>query len=79
MTNVSISELKRNPSAVLLGADDYPIAVMNRNKTSGYIVGKDIFEKLISFLEDAEDKKAIESTDYSKGKSLEEVVKELNL
>lgn len=79
MNVVSISELKTNPSAVLSDANDFPIAIKNRNKTSGYVVGKDIFEKLVSFVEDYIDRKAIKEADYKRGTSLENVIKELGL
>ena len=79
MTSVSISELKTNPSAVLSAADDYPVEVKRRNKTEAYVVGKDLFEKLILFLEDIEDKRTIEKTDFSKGRDFEEVAKELGI
>ncbi|OGM28338.1 hypothetical protein A2962_00645 [Candidatus Woesebacteria bacterium RIFCSPLOWO2_01_FULL_39_61] len=79
MTSVSISELKANPSAVLSAADDYPISIKKRNKTAGYVVGKDIFEKLVTFVEDYIDKKAIEDADYTRGTSLDDFVKELGL
>lgn len=79
MTNISISELKTNPSAVLSSASDYPVAVKKRNKTTGYIVGKDFFEKLVSFVEDYIDRKAIKEADYKRGTPLDEVIKELGL
>ena len=79
MTSVSISELKANPSAVLLAADDFPVAVQNRSKTAGYVIGKDIFEKLFLFLEDLEDKKTIKSIDLSDKKDFEDFAKELGI
>ena len=79
MTNVSISQLKANPSAVLSAAEDFPVAVQNRNKTAGYVVGKDIFEKLILFLEDIEDKKAIKSIDLNDKVDFEDFAKKLGI
>ena len=79
MNVVNISKLKTNPSAVLSDANDYPVAIKNRNITTGYIVGKDIFEKLISFVEDYIDRKAIKEADYKKGTPLEKIIKELGL
>lgn len=79
MTSVSISQLKINPSAVFSSAEDYPVAVQKRNKTAGYVVGKDLFEKLVSFIEDVEDRKAIEATDFSKKRDFEEFAKELGI
>lgn len=82
MTTISISELKINPSAAILKSQDYPIAVQNRNDTEAYLVGKDIFEKMILYLEDLEDKKAVDSLtakDYKNSISLEDFTKELGL
>ncbi|MEK7498122.1 MAG: antitoxin [Patescibacteria group bacterium] len=79
MTSVSISQLKANPAAVLSSASDYPVAVQNRNKTAGYLVGKDLFEKMILFLEDIEDKKTIESIDLDDKGDFEEFAKELGI
>lgn len=79
MTSVSISDFKKNPAKVLAGAEDYPIAVLKRNKTAGYFVSKDMFEKLVEFVEDYVDKKAIEEADYSKGRDFEEIAQELGI
>jgi antitoxin StbD len=79
MTSVSISELKKNPSSVFAGAEDYPIAVLKRNKTAGYVVSKTMFEKLVEFVEDYIDRKAIKEADYKHGTPLEDLVKELGL
>ena len=79
MTNVSISELKAKPSKVISASENYPIAIKNRNKTKAYLVGKDIFEKMVEFVENALDREAIKNTDFSKGRDLEEVLEELGL
>jgi prevent-host-death family protein len=79
MTSVSVSDLKMNPSSVLTSAEDYPITVLNRNKTAGYVVGTAMFEKLISFVEDYIDGKAVEGADYKNGTPLEDLAKELGL
>lgn len=79
MTSVSITQLKQNPSAVLSAADDFPIAVQNRSRTAGYVVGKDIFEKLILFLEDLEDKKTIKSINLGDKRDFEDFARELGI
>ncbi|MEK7168736.1 MAG: antitoxin [Patescibacteria group bacterium] len=79
MTTISISQLKINPMAVMLSAQDFPVKVKNRDKTAGYFLGKDLFEKMIEYLEDIEDSKVIERTDFSKGTSFEDVAKELGI
>ena len=79
MNTISISQLKINPSSALAQAADYPIAIENRNKVQGYVVGKALFEKIIAFLEDKEDGVAIKNTDFSKGRNFENVAQELGL
>ena len=79
MTTISVSELKANPAAAINQALDYPLAVLSRSKVKAYLVGKDLFEKLLDYLEDISDRKVIAKTDFSKGESLDKVAKELGL
>lgn len=79
MTTTTISQLKMNPSSVIAQATDYPVAVENRNKVAAYLVGKDLYERLMVFLEDAVDAAAVKNTDFSKGKDFEKVAKDLGL
>ncbi|MBK5538275.1 type II toxin-antitoxin system Phd/YefM family antitoxin [Pseudomonas sp. TH05] len=51
---VSVSELKRNPSAVLSGAQGGPVAVLNHNRVMGYMVPADVFEAMMERLDDLE-------------------------
>ncbi|KKQ55339.1 MAG: hypothetical protein US74_C0034G0004 [Parcubacteria group bacterium GW2011_GWA2_38_13] len=57
MNSISISQLKINPSKAISEALDYPIAVENRNKIEGYLLGKDLYEKIVAFIEDNIDRK----------------------
>jgi antitoxin StbD len=79
MTSVSISELKVNPSAVIDQALDYPVAVEKRNKVKAYVVGKDLYEKIIAYIENYLDRLAVKNTDFTKGKDFEELAKELGI
>lgn len=79
MNTISISQLKINPSKAIEGALDYPVAVENRNKVEAYLLGKDLYEKIVSFIEDYIDRKAINETDFKKGKDFKKVALELNL
>lgn len=79
MNSVSISQLKTNPAKAIMQSDDYPVAVEKRNKVKAYLIGKDLYEKLIAYIEDYIDKKTIEKTDFSKGKDFESVAKELSI
>lgn len=79
MDTISISDLKTNPSKAINFATDFPLAIQNRNKVKAYLLGKDLYEKIVSYIENMVDKKAVEDTDFKKGKDFEEVAKKLNL
>lgn len=79
MNNASISQLKTNPSAVIDQAVDYPVAVENRNTIKAYVIGKNLFEKIVKFIEDYSDIATIRKTDFKKGKDFESVAQELGL
>ncbi len=79
MTTATISQVKINPMAVFSRAIDFPIQIQNRNKTAGYFVGTELFERIIEYLEDIEDKKVIDKTDFSKGTKFEDLAKELGI
>ncbi|WP_285419502.1 type II toxin-antitoxin system Phd/YefM family antitoxin [Pseudomonas sp. efr-133-TYG-5] len=51
---VSVSELKKNPSAVLNGAQGGAVAVLNHNRVMGYMVPADVYEALMDRLDDLE-------------------------
>lgn len=79
MTTVSISQLKTNPSQIISQAYDYPVAVEKRNEIKAYLIGRELFEKIALFLEDYMDRKAVEKTDFKKGRDFEKVASELGL
>ena len=79
MTTTSISQLKINPTAVIRQATDYPVAVENRNTVQAYLIGKNLFEKMVSFIEDYLDTQAVKKTDFKKGKNFEKVARELGI
>ncbi|XFB07139.1 type II toxin-antitoxin system prevent-host-death family antitoxin [Azotobacter salinestris] len=51
---VSVSELKKNPSAVIGAAQGGPVAVLNHNRVMGYVVPAAEFEAMVERLEDLE-------------------------
>ncbi|MEO6968203.1 MAG: type II toxin-antitoxin system prevent-host-death family antitoxin [Rhodanobacteraceae bacterium] len=53
-TSVSITELKRNPSAVIDAADDEAVAVLVHNKPSAYLVPAETYRCMLERLEDLE-------------------------
>ena len=52
---VSVTELKRNYTQVLLQANNQPVAVLNHNRPEAYLLPAAMYEKLLEELEDAED------------------------
>ncbi|MFZ2202514.1 MAG: type II toxin-antitoxin system Phd/YefM family antitoxin [Microgenomates group bacterium] len=79
MTYASISDLKTNPASIISASLDYPVEIKKRNKTQAYLVGKDIFEKLVEKLEDEIDAKAIREAKFDEVIDFEEVAKELGI
>ncbi|MGQ0559494.1 MAG: type II toxin-antitoxin system Phd/YefM family antitoxin [Sphingosinicella sp.] len=51
---ISISELKKNPSAAIAAAEGFPLAILNRNTPSAYLVPAKAWEALMDRLEDIE-------------------------
>jgi len=49
---VGISELKKNPAAVIAVAREQEVAILNRNKPVAYIVSPDVWEHLCDLVED---------------------------
>lgn len=52
--SVSITELKRNPSAVIEAADGESVAVLVHNKPSAYLVPAATYKRLLDRIEDLE-------------------------
>lgn len=57
----SISELKKNPMAVVEQGEGFPVAVLNRNKPAFYCVPAEAYELLMDKLEDVELASLVES------------------
>jgi len=68
-----------NPSAVIAQAADYPVAVESRNTVTAYVVGKRLFERLTSYLEDKLDAAVVAKADFSKRKDFEDVARDLGI
>jgi antitoxin StbD len=52
--SVSISELKRNPQAVIDDVRGEPIALLNHNKPTAYVIPAETYEMLLEMAEDIE-------------------------
>jgi antitoxin StbD len=52
--SATISELKKNPTALLNQAQGEAIAIINHNLPTAYLVPADVYEQLLEKLEDYE-------------------------
>ncbi|MCD9461432.1 antitoxin [Photobacterium phosphoreum] len=59
--SASISEFKKNPTALLNEADGAAIAILNHNKPVAYLVPAETYEFLMDMLDDYELSKLVES------------------
>lgn len=72
---VSVTELKRNFSAILIQAADNPVAVLNHNRPEAYLLSATHYERLLELLEDLEDMKLVQ--ERSSGPFVEVALNEL--
>lgn len=56
---VSVTEFKRNYSAILKQAEDNPIAVLNHNRPEVYLLSAAHYQRLLCYMEDLEDAKLV--------------------
>ena len=68
---ISVSELKRNPSAVLNANAGEPVAVLNHNRVMGYMVPAALFESLLERLEDLELAELVRARAHEQGVPVE--------
>jgi antitoxin StbD len=52
--SASITEFKKNPTALLNQTDGEPIAILNHNKPAAYLVPAQAYEEMLARLENAE-------------------------
>lgn len=50
--SASISELKRNPSALIEKSEGEPVAILNHNTPTAYLIPADTYEMIMERLED---------------------------
>jgi antitoxin StbD len=63
----SVSELKKNPMAVVGAGEGFPVVVLNRNRPAFYCVPADVYEAMIERLDDQELARLVESRRSEKG------------
>ena len=75
--SASISELKKNPTALLKEAEGSPIAILNHNIPAAYLIPADTYEWLMDKLEDAELAQIVNDRMSEKDKAIEVSLDEL--
>lgn len=50
--SASISELKKNPSALIEQSDGKPIAILNHNTPTAYLIPAETYEAMLEKIED---------------------------
>lgn len=53
-TSVSISDLKKNPSGIISQSHGEPVAILNHNRPTAYLLPADTFELIMDQLDDLE-------------------------
>ncbi|MES2441927.1 MAG: type II toxin-antitoxin system Phd/YefM family antitoxin [Pseudomonadota bacterium] len=52
--SISVSDFKKNPSAAIAAAEGFPVAILNHNKPTAYLVPAAAWAELVERLEDAD-------------------------
>ncbi len=53
-SSVSISDLKKNPSGIISQSHGEPVAILNHNRPTAYLLPADTFELIMEQLDDLE-------------------------
>ena len=56
---VGISELKKNPAAVVAAAREQQVAILNRNKPVAYVISPEVWEYLCDLVDDMKDEELV--------------------
>ena len=75
--SASISELKKNPTALLNEAEGSPIAILNHNVPAAYLIPAETYEWLMDKLEDSELAQIVTERASEKNKAIEVDIDEL--
>ncbi len=75
--SASISELKKNPSALLQQAEGSPITILNHNKPTAYLIPAETYEALLERIEDYDLGVVVQKRRKEKSKAIEVSIDEL--
>ena len=76
-SSVSISELKKNPSAIIEEAEGEPIAILNHNKPTAYLIPAETYEMLLEKIEDYQLGMLVKERQHEKISAIEVNIDEL--
>jgi antitoxin StbD len=74
---VGITDLKRNPAAVIDEARSRQVAILNRNKPVAYIISPEVWEHLMDLLDEQELEDKVKSRLQNPGKLVEVSIDDL--
>ncbi len=75
--SASISEFKKSPTALLNKSAGAPIAILNHNKPTAYLIPANIYAKMLEIIEDADLLKLAQERLKEKDKAIEKNIDEL--
>jgi len=75
--SVSVSELKKNPSAVLKDAGGESIAILNHNKPTAYLIPADLYGILMEMADDYNLAEIVKERQKEKDKAITVSIDEL--
>lgn len=75
--SASISELKRNPTALIEQACGEPIVILNHNIPSAYLVPSETYERMMELLDDLELGRIVEERSKDLSKAIPVTLEEL--
>ncbi len=75
--SASISELKKNPSALIEQSDGQPIAILNHNKPTAYLIPAETYEALLDKIEDYQLGLMVQERQHEKISAVEVTLDEL--
>ncbi|HKI44416.1 MAG TPA: type II toxin-antitoxin system prevent-host-death family antitoxin [Balneolales bacterium] len=75
--SASISELKKNPSALIEQSGGEPIAILNHNRPTAYLVPAETYEALLEKIEDYQLGVLVQERQHEKISAVEVTLDEL--
>jgi len=75
--SASISELKKNPTALLKEADGASVAILNHNRLTAYLVPADAYETMMDIIEEYELGKLVREREGQEALAFEVDINEL--